>query len=67
MVPDVIPHDCPAGAHLRHHLLLDGDVVFWVVQVHQEDIKHQCGLWGNLRTWRPDRMWREDKELAGVR
>lgn len=67
MVADIIPHDCPAAARLRHHQLLHGDVVLWVVQVHQQDIEHQRGLWGNLRTWREDESWREEKALTGVR
>lgn len=67
MVPDIIPRHRPARARLGHYLLLDGDVVFWVVQVHQQDIEHQRCLGGNLRTCPPDRRRMDDRELAGVR
>lgn len=53
MVSDIVPHDRPAGARLRHRLLLDGDVVFRIVHVHQQDIKNQGCVRGNLSTWRP--------------
>lgn len=63
MVSDIVPHDRPASARLGHYLLLDGDVVFWVVQVHQQDIKHQSGVRGNLSTWRPEKTRSEAKRL----
>lgn len=51
VVPDVIPDHRLACARLGHYLLLNGDVIFWVMNVHQQDIKHQGGLGGNLFTW----------------
>lgn len=48
MVANVIPSHSPARARLRHHLVLDGDVVLWVVNVHQQDVKHQGGVGRDL-------------------
>lgn len=50
MVANVIPSHSPARARLRHHLVLNGDVVLWVVNVHQQDVKYQGGVGRDLRT-----------------
>lgn len=54
VVPDVITNHGFACARLRHHLVLDGDVILRVMNVHQQDIKHQGRLRGNLFTWRAE-------------
>lgn len=50
MVANVVPSHSPAHARLRHHLVLNSDVVLWVVNVHQQDVKHQGGVGRDLRT-----------------
>lgn len=52
MVPNVVAHHGPACARLGNHLVLDGDVIFGVVNVLQQDVEHQRGLWGDLRPCR---------------
>ena len=61
VVPDVIPNHSLAGAWLRHQLVLDGDIVFGVMNVHQEDVKHQGRLRGDLWTW-----WVDSPKLSAT-
>lgn len=58
VVPDIIPSHRLAWARLGHHLVLNGEVILWVVNVHQQDIEHQGRLGGNICTW-----WAEDGEF----
>lgn len=52
MVANVIPDNCFAVARLGHQLVLNGDVIFGVMNVHQQDVIHQGGMRRNLFTWR---------------
>lgn len=51
MIPNIIPSHRPTCARLGHHLVVRRDVVLCVMNVHQEDVKHQGRLGGNLRSW----------------
>lgn len=44
MVPNVVPHYRPTSAGLGHHLVLNGDVIFGIVNIFQQDVEHQSGL-----------------------
>lgn len=57
VVPNVISDHGPASAWLRHHLVLNSDVILRVVDVHQQDVEHQSRLRGNLVTWQTEK-WR---------